>query len=82
MNNTQLSLAFREMDTVPYIHQARPTYVQVALVAYKHDRHIRVGMLPRILQPACQVVERLSPGSGDNRERVSECAPGTQPISG
>jgi hypothetical protein len=34
---------------------------QVTLVAYKHDGHVGVGMLPCIIQPACQVVESFSP---------------------
>jgi hypothetical protein len=37
---------------------------QITLVAYKHDGHVGVGMLPCILQPACQVVESLSPAFG------------------
>lgn len=40
---------------------ATATYRQVALVADEHDRHVRVGVLPCVLQPARQVVERLAP---------------------
>jgi hypothetical protein len=36
---------------------AKATHRQIGLVANEHDSHIGVGMLPRILQPACQVVE-------------------------
>ncbi len=33
--------------------------LQVALVAYQHDHHVRVGVLPGVLQPRRQVVERV-----------------------
>jgi hypothetical protein len=38
------------------------THREVALVADEHDGHVGVGVLARILQPAGQVVERLTPG--------------------
>jgi hypothetical protein len=34
---------------------------QVALIAYKPDGHVGVGMLPCILQPAGQMIESFSP---------------------
>ena len=35
---------------------------QITLVPNQHYRHVGVGMLPRILQPACEVIESLPPG--------------------
>ena len=34
---------------------------EVALIADEHDGHVGVGVLPRVFQPARQVVERLAP---------------------
>jgi hypothetical protein len=38
------------------------SYREIGLVPDEHDRHVRVGVLPRVLQPAGEVVERLPPG--------------------
>jgi len=40
-----------------------PPVVEVALVADEHDRHVRVRVLPCVLQPARQVVERVPPSN-------------------
>merc|ERR550519_923663 len=37
------------------------TCFQVAFVAYEHDHHVAVAVLPCVLQPRCQVVESVSP---------------------
>ena len=37
------------------------THREVALVANQHDCHVGICVLPGILQPARQVVERLAP---------------------
>ncbi len=37
------------------------THREVALVANEHDGHVGVGVLPRILQPAGQMIESLPP---------------------
>ena len=34
---------------------------QITLVPDKHYRHVSIRVLPRILQPACKVVESLPP---------------------
>jgi hypothetical protein len=45
-------------------------YSEIALVADEHDGHVGVGMLPRILQPACQVVECLPPALQTEHKRL------------
>ena len=35
---------------------------QITFVPNQHYRHVGVGMLPCILQPACEVIESLPPG--------------------
>ena len=39
----------------------RVAHSEITLVADEHDSHVGVGMLPRILQPAGQVVEGFPP---------------------
>eukprot|EP00227_Mantoniella_beaufortii_P021557 CAMPEP_0197591626 /NCGR_PEP_ID=MMETSP1326-20131121/13819_1 /TAXON_ID=1155430 /ORGANISM="Genus nov. species nov., Strain RCC2288" /LENGTH=295 /DNA_ID=CAMNT_0043157157 /DNA_START=218 /DNA_END=1100 /DNA_ORIENTATION=+ len=42
----------------------------VALVADQHDGHVGVGMLPRVLEPAGEVVERLAPRDVVHQQRA------------
>merc|ERR550519_2825482 len=37
------------------------TCFQVTFVAYEHDHHVAVAVLPGVLEPCCQVVESVSP---------------------
>lgn len=51
------------------VRSMRP-YRQIALVSNEHDGHVGVGMLPRVFQPAGQVVECLAPAQQQHGQRV------------
>eukprot|EP00608_Synchroma_pusillum_P012824 CAMPEP_0198425696 /NCGR_PEP_ID=MMETSP1452-20131203/4740_1 /TAXON_ID=1181717 /ORGANISM="Synchroma pusillum, Strain CCMP3072" /LENGTH=246 /DNA_ID=CAMNT_0044146055 /DNA_START=113 /DNA_END=851 /DNA_ORIENTATION=+ len=65
-------VGLRELPSLLVAHRA--PVLQVRLVSDEHDRHVRVAVLPRLLQPPRQVVEALSPGNVVHEERPG-CVP-------
>jgi len=47
---------------------------QITLVPDKHYRHVSIRMLPRILQPACKVVESLPPSDIVDQKSTSSAS--------
>lgn len=48
-------------ELFPFLSADSSSVSQVWLVAYKHDRHVCISMLPRIFQPTRKMVECLPP---------------------